>query len=121
MTPGSSVTFPAARAGAGIPSTLTGQKSDGSAYDGTGEGRSWPILTGERGHYELAAGRDPLPFIQAMERFASETGLLPEQLWDADHIPEKAMFYGRPSGSAMPLEPRRISLPCAFQPLWSGV
>jgi len=38
-----------------------------------------------------------------MERFASETGLLPEQLWDADDIPEKAMFYGRPSGSAMPL------------------
>lgn len=103
------------------PFDAYGQKSDGSAYDGTGEGRSWPILTGERGHYELAAGRDPLPFIQAMERFASETGLLPEQLWDADHIPEKAMFYGRPSGSAMPLEPRRISLPCAFQPLWSGV
>ena len=36
-----------------------GEKADGSAYDGTGEGRSWPILTGERGHYELAAGRDP--------------------------------------------------------------
>ena len=26
-----------------------GQKDDGSAYDGTGVGRSWPILTGERG------------------------------------------------------------------------
>ena len=38
-----------------------------------------------------------------MERFASETGLLPEQLWDSDDIPEKGMFYGRPSGSAMPL------------------
>ncbi|MEA2540258.1 MAG: glucoamylase, partial [Acidobacteriaceae bacterium] len=85
------------------PFDAYGQKSDGSAYDGTGEGRSWPILTGERGHYELAAGRDPLPFIQAMERFAGETGLLPEQLWDVDDIPEKAMFYGRPSGSAMPL------------------
>src|SRR5215475_12085001 len=35
-----------------------GQKDDGSAYDGTGVGRCWPILTGERGHYELAAGRD---------------------------------------------------------------
>jgi glucoamylase len=85
------------------PFDVYGQKPDGNAYDGTGEGRSWPILTGERGHYEVAAGRDPLPFIQAMERFASETGLLPEQLWDAGDIPEKAMFYGRPSGSAMPL------------------
>ncbi|MBV9673143.1 MAG: hypothetical protein JO076_10015 [Verrucomicrobia bacterium] len=80
-----------------------GQKSDGSAYDGTGEGRSWPILTGERGHYELASGRDPLPFIKVMERFANETGLLAEQLWDADDIPDKAMFFGRPSGSATPL------------------
>ncbi|PYI42220.1 MAG: glucoamylase [Verrucomicrobia bacterium] len=34
-----------------------GQKDDGSAFDGTGVGRCWPILTGERGHYELAAGR----------------------------------------------------------------
>jgi glucoamylase len=38
-----------------------------------------------------------------MERFAGETGLLPEHLWDADDIPERAMFLGRPSGSAMPL------------------
>ncbi len=85
------------------PFDAYGQKSDGSAYDGTGEGRSWPILTGERGHYELASGRDPLPFIQAIERFANETCLLAEQLWDADDIPDKGMFCGRPSGSAMPL------------------
>src|ERR1017187_6997688 len=39
----------------------SGQKPDGSAYDGTGEGRCWPLLTGERAHYELAAGRDPFP------------------------------------------------------------
>ena len=48
-----------------------GQKDDGSAFDGTGVGRCWPILTGERGHYELAAGRDPKPFIAAMEKFAN--------------------------------------------------
>lgn len=80
-----------------------GQKPDGSAYDGTGEGRSWPILTGERGHYELAAGRDPLPFIQAMEKFANEGGMLAEQLWDADDLPEGKMKRGGPTGSAMPL------------------
>ncbi len=38
-----------------------GQKEDGGAFDGTGMGRCWPLLTGERGHYELAAGRDPSP------------------------------------------------------------
>jgi len=80
-----------------------GQKADGSAFDGTGEGRSWPILTGERGHYELAAGRDPMPFISAMEKFANEGGMLSEQLWDAEDLPEGGMRRGLPTGAAMPL------------------
>ena len=80
-----------------------GQKADGNAYDGTGEGRCWPILTGERGHYELAAGRNPLPFIETMEKFANEGGMLPEQLWDADDLPDGKMKRGGPTGSAMPL------------------
>jgi glucoamylase len=80
-----------------------GQKDDGSAYDGTGVGRSWPILTGERGHYELAAGRDPKSFITAMENFANEGGMIPEQLWDAPGLPDGSMKPGRPTGSAMPL------------------
>jgi len=80
-----------------------GQKDDGSAFDGTGVGRCWPILTGERGHYELAAGRDPMPFIAAMEKFANAGGMLPEQLWDADDLPQKHLKLGGPTGSAMPL------------------
>ncbi len=80
-----------------------GQKADGSAYDGTGEGRCWPILTGERGHYELAAGRDPRPFIEALEQFANQGGMLPEQLWDDDDLPDGSMKRGKPTGSAMPL------------------
>lgn len=80
-----------------------GQKDDGSAFDGMGVGRSWPILTGERGHYELAAGHDPRPYTAAMEKFANEGGMLPEQLWDAADLPNGRMKRGRPSGSAMPL------------------
>ncbi len=80
-----------------------GEKADGSAYDGAGEGRCWPILTGERGHYELAAGRDPLPFIATMEKFANAGGMLPEQLWDADDLPDGKMKRGSPTNSAMPL------------------
>jgi glucoamylase len=80
-----------------------GQKDDGSAYDGTGVGRSWPLLTGERGHYELAAGRDPRPFILAMERFANEGAMLPEQVWDEADLPEARLWRGGPTGSAMPL------------------
>lgn len=43
-----------------------GQAADGSAYDGTGAGRCWLLLTGERAHYEMATGRDPLPTIAAI-------------------------------------------------------
>ncbi len=80
-----------------------GQKDDGNAFDGTGVGRCWPILTGERGHYELAAGRDPKPFIAAMENFANQGGMLSEQLWDADDLPDGSMKRGCATGAAMPL------------------
>lgn len=80
-----------------------GQRADGSSYDGWGQGRAWPLLAGERAHYELAAGRDVAPLIRAIEGFASSTGLLPEQVWDAADLPDMHMFLGRPTGSAMPL------------------
>jgi glucoamylase len=84
-----------------------GEHADGSPYrtDNHGIGRSWPLLTGERGHYELQAGRpdEALRLLHVMEAQAGDTGLIPEQIWDADDVPEKALFRGRPSGSAMPL------------------
>jgi glucoamylase len=80
-----------------------GQRDDGSPFVGWGRGRVWPLLTGERGHYELAAGHDAKPFILAMERLASSAGLLPEQVWDGPDHPQAFMYRGRPTGSAMPL------------------
>lgn len=80
-----------------------GQRPDGGPYEGWGKGRAWPLLTGERGHYEFAAGRDPAPYIRAMEMFASRGGMLPEQIWDEPDRPEVGMALGRPTGSAMPL------------------
>ena len=80
-----------------------GQKADGSAFDGSGTGRCWPILTGERGHYELAAGRDPLPFIRTLEAFANHGGMISEQLWDADDSEVCSQKRGAPTGAAMPL------------------
>jgi len=77
-----------------------GEHDDGRAFDGAGRGRGWPLLSGERGHYELAAGRDALPYLAAMNAMASH-GLIPEQVWDA---PALGRFRpGRPTGSAMPL------------------
>ena len=80
-----------------------GEHQDGSAFDGSGIGRLWPLLSGERGHLALDAGGDPLEYLQTIARCASAGGLLPEQVWDADAIPERGLFPGRPSGSAMPL------------------
>jgi glucoamylase len=80
-----------------------GQREDGGPYLGWGRGRAWPLLTGERGHYELAAGRSAAPYLRAMEGFASSTGLLPEQVWDEPDRPRIHMYLGRPTGAAMPL------------------
>ncbi|MEY2341237.1 glycoside hydrolase family 15 protein [Acidithiobacillus sp. IBUN Pt1247-S3] len=80
-----------------------GEHPDGNPFDGCGIGRGWPLLTGERGHYALAAGEDPLPYLRAMAAMTGKGGLLPEQVWDSDPIPEKGLYPGQPSGSAMPL------------------
>jgi len=82
-----------------------GEHSDGSAFDGTGIGRAWPLMTGERAHYELAAGRpkEAERLLLSLESFANESGLIPEQIWDSPDIPDRELFLGRPSGSAMPL------------------
>ncbi|HYV98436.1 MAG TPA: glycoside hydrolase family 15 protein [Gemmatimonadaceae bacterium] len=82
-----------------------GEHDDGGPFDGTGRGRGWPLLAGERAHYELAAGNRiaALELLEVMRRQASKAGLLPEQVWDAADIPELELFSGRASGSAMPL------------------
>jgi glucoamylase len=82
-----------------------GEHEDGSPFDGNGIGRCWPLLTGERAHYELAAGRSNSArgLLTALQAFANDDGLLPEQTWDKQDIPERELFLGRPSGSAMPL------------------
>jgi glucoamylase len=82
-----------------------GEHADGAPFDGAGIGRLWPLLTGERAHYEIAAGRpdEAKRLLAALEASASSGGLLPEQIWDSADIPGRELFLGRPSGSAMPL------------------
>ena len=82
-----------------------GEHPDGSPFDGTGNGRAWPLLTGERAHYELAAGnrKQALRLLKTMDAFSNKGGMLPEQVWDSEDIPEKELYFGHPSGSAMPL------------------
>lgn len=80
-----------------------GQREDGGPFQWSGKGRAWPLLSGERAHYELAAGRSAAPFIRGMEQFASPTGLLTEQVWDEADRLEQHLILGRPTGAAMPL------------------
>ena len=80
-----------------------GEHADGRPFDGSGRGRAWPLLTGERGHHDLAAGRDPLPYLEAMAAMVGRCGLIPEQIWDGASPPHSSLALGKPSGSAMPL------------------
>ena len=80
-----------------------GETETGAPFTGAGRGRAWPLLAGERGQYELAAGRDPLPLLETMAAMAGKGGMIPEQVWDAEAIPRRFLFPGRPTGSATPL------------------
>jgi len=82
-----------------------GEHEDGAPFDGTGVGRPWPLLVGERAHHEIAAGNleEALRLSRALEAFANEGGMIPEQIWDAPDVPQRELLFGRPSGSAMPL------------------
>jgi glucoamylase len=71
-------------------------------------GMMWPLLTGERGHYEIARAAEsnlsPVhldlavdPYVQAMEAFSTPSLMIPEQVWDA------GPGAGQPTGAATPL------------------
>ncbi|WP_433307084.1 glycoside hydrolase family 15 protein [Actinoplanes sp. CA-030573] len=88
-----------------------GEKADGSAWDyGLPDGslitrgRAWPLLNGERGEYQLAAGSTGAARAQlaTMARAAGPGGMMPEQVWD-QAPPAPAVTPGTPTYSATPL------------------
>ena len=80
-----------------------GNGAHGAPFTGYGQGRVWPLLTGERAHYELAAGRDITPLIHTYEAFATPGQMMPEQVWDEADIPGRGLQRGGPAGAATPL------------------
>ena len=74
-----------------------GEHEDGSPFDGRGIGRPWPLLAGERAHYELAAGHvdSAGSLLGVMENSTAVTRLIPEQVWDQKDIPERELFAGK--------------------------
>lgn len=49
---------------------------------GTTLGRAWPLLTGERGEYAVAAGADASSYLATMAAAAGAGDLISEQVWD---------------------------------------
>ena len=81
-----------------------------------GTGHLWPVLSGERGEYDLAAGdsADATALLTAMRNMTSGQGLEPEQAWEDPDLaaspfgtdPTTASIGfqdGHPAGSASPL------------------
>ncbi len=68
-----------------------------------GVGRPWPLLTAERAHRELARQQPIVELVAALEGFAGPELMLPEQVWDAEDIPERELYFGHPTGSVAPL------------------
>jgi glucoamylase len=77
-----------------------GEKFNGADYDGTGKGRLWPLLTGERGHAALANKKDASSYLNTLAGFANQGLMLPEQVWDKN---EGLYDLGEGTGSATPL------------------
>ena len=55
----------------------------------TGTGHLWPVLGGERGEYDIAAGDsgDAGSLLTAMRNMTSGQGLEPEQVWEDPDVP----------------------------------
>jgi glucoamylase len=66
-----------------------GEKRDGSQWEPVEPGsrltlgRGWPLLTGERGEYALAAGQPAQPYLTTMAKAAhAQSRFMAEQVWD---------------------------------------
>ena len=84
-----------------ITARATTTAQDGPPRGSNRYGRFWPVLSGERGEYEIANGRPANVYLQSMADAANDGYFVPEQIWDR---PDIACFTaGRPTGSAAPL------------------
>jgi glucoamylase len=85
-----------------------GEQADGGDWDlffnnpaRQTRGRLWPLLTGERGEYELIAGRSASSYLATMGNTANDGLMLPEQVWDDQPPPGEQS--GKGTRSATPL------------------
>jgi glucan 1,4-alpha-glucosidase len=80
-----------------------GETASGAPWTGVGIGRPWPLLSGERGEYVLANGRNALPYLRTMANSANAGYMIPEQVWDQPDPTSFGHVFGKGTGSAAPL------------------
>ena len=82
-----------------------GETASGGDYTGTGVGNPWPVLTGERGEYDVAGGNlaGAQSMLQTMAGTAGAAGYqIPEQVW-AGATGTGGFTFGQPDNSSTPL------------------
>ncbi|HEU5355529.1 MAG TPA: glycoside hydrolase family 15 protein [Actinocrinis sp.] len=85
-----------------------GETTAGADYTGSGVGNPWPVLTGERGEYDLALGdsSDAQSMLQTMQSSANAGGQISEQVWGsatAATAPGTGWTLGQGDNSSTPL------------------
>ena len=80
-----------------------GERADGGGWGTRGStfGRLWPVLAGERGEYELLAGRPGNTYLKSIADAGNGGGMIPEQVWDGR--PPTRFPAGEGTFSATPL------------------
>jgi glucoamylase len=81
-----------------------GETSSGGDYTGTGVGNPWPVLTGERGEYDVADGNlaAAQSMLQTMAGAANSGYQIPEQVWGGS-TGTGGFTFGQPDNSSTPL------------------
>jgi glucoamylase len=81
-----------------------GETSSGGDYTGTGVGNPWPVLTGERGEYDVADGNltGAQSMLQTMAGAANSGYQISEQVW-AGSTGTGGFTFGQADNSSTPL------------------
>ena len=81
-----------------------GETASGGDYTGSGVGNPWPVLTGERGEYDVADGNltGAQSMLQTMAGAANAGDQISEQVWDGG-TGTGGFTFGQPDNSSTPL------------------
>ena len=81
-----------------------GETASGGDYTGAGTGNPWPVLSGERGEYDVADGNTSgaQSLLQTMAGAANAGYQIPEQVW-AGSTGTGGFTFGQPDNSSTPL------------------